>query len=463
MQDLDSLAQRLGWDFQDRSLLFHSLVHRSYLNENPGTYLHSNERLEFLGDAILDALAAEFLFLRCPEMGEGDLTLWRSALVRTETLASFSAELDLGRYLVMGRGEETDGGRTRTTILADAFEAVLGAVYLDGGIEATRAFFTPFMEAAMTAFAGHLPVDYKSALQMEVQGRSGITPQYRTAGTAGPDHARVFQVEVWAGDRLLGSGEGPSKQAAQQDAARAALEALQPAEAPAAVRKDAAKKGRRRDRRPEPSREAEAAPAPEAAPALPKIAAAVAPAPTVSRAAEPARTRRTRAARRAAEAASAPLKAAEPAALAPTASSAAEPARPKRTRAARRAAQAVPVPPKAAEPAVPAPMASRTAEPARPKGRRAAEPPSASPQAAEPARPKRTRAARKAETGAAPAKGTRAARVAEKPTPARARGTRASRKPESPAPDRPKRAAGTRRNTRARPKPADSGPQEASA
>ena len=412
MQDLDSLAQRLGWDFQDRSLLFHSLVHRSYLNENPGTYLHSNERLEFLGDAILDALAAEFLFLRCPEMGEGDLTLWRSALVRTETLASFSAELDLGRYLVMGRGEETDGGRTRTTILADAFEAVLGAVYLDGGIEATRAFFTPFMEAAMTAFAGRLPVDYKSALQMEVQGRSGITPQYRTAGTAGPDHARVFQVEVWAGDRLLGSGEGPSKQAAQQDAARAALEALQPAEAPAAVRKDAAKKGRRRDRRPEPSREAEAAPAPEAAPALPKIA-------------EPARTRRTRAARKAAEAA--------------------------------------PAPPKAAEPAEPAPTASRAAEPARPKGRRAAEPSSASPQAAEPARPKRTRAARKAETGAAPAKGTRAARVAEKPTPARARGPRASRKPESPAPDRPKRAAGTRRNTRARPKPADPGPQEASA
>jgi ribonuclease-3 len=227
VEELDQLEQALGLVFSDRSLLFQALIHRSYLNENPGTRLLSNERLEFLGDAVLDALAAEFLFHRCPEKGEGDLTLWRSALVRTETLATFAAQFDLGRYLVMGHGEEADGGRVRTTILADAFEAILGAVYLDGGVDATRRFVLPFLENALDRFAGQLPVDFKSALQIEMQGRVGITPQYRTTAAWGPDHARMFQVQVWVGDALLGQGEGLSKQAAQQEAARAALERLQ--------------------------------------------------------------------------------------------------------------------------------------------------------------------------------------------------------------------------------------------
>ncbi len=227
VEELDALEKALGVSFGDRSLLFQSLIHRSYLNENPGTHLHSNERLEFLGDAVLDALAAEFIYFRRPDQSEGNLTLWRSALVRTETLAGFSTQLDLGRYLVMGRGEEADGGRARTTILADAFEAVLGALYLDAGLEPTRTFLTPFLEKALDGFAGRLPVDYKSALQMEVQGRLAITPQYRTAGSRGPEHARTFQVEVWAGEHLLGRGEGLSKQAAQQEAARNALEQLE--------------------------------------------------------------------------------------------------------------------------------------------------------------------------------------------------------------------------------------------
>lgn len=225
-EDLDALEEALGIAFKDRSLLFQALVHRSYMNENPGTRLSSNERLEFLGDAILDALAAEFLYHRYPRDGEGDLTMWRSALVRTETLAGFAAHLDLGRYLVMGRGEEADGGRVRTTILADAFEALLGAIYLDAGLDAARSFLAPFLEKALAGFAGRLPIDYKSALQIAVQGRLGVTPQYRTAAAWGPEHARTFQVEVWAGERLLGRGEGFSKQAAQQEAARAALKAL---------------------------------------------------------------------------------------------------------------------------------------------------------------------------------------------------------------------------------------------
>ncbi len=226
-EELDALEHALGVAFRDRSLLFQALVHRSHLNENPASQLASNERLEFLGDAVLDFLAAEYLFRRHPDKGEGDLTLLRSALVRTETLASFAAQVDLGRYLVMGRGEEAEHGRTRTTILADAFEAVLGAVCLDGGVDVARRFLTPFLERAEDTLEGRLPLDYKSALQMVIQGRHGLTPHYRTAATWGPDHARSFRVEVLAGDALLGSGEGPSKQAAQQEAARVALEQLE--------------------------------------------------------------------------------------------------------------------------------------------------------------------------------------------------------------------------------------------
>ncbi len=225
--NLDALEQRLGISFRDRSLLFQSLIHRSYLNENPDTHLFSNERLEFLGDAVLDFLAAEFLYRQYPERGEGELTLLRSALVRTETLVEFASQFELGQHLVMGRGEDADGGRCRSTILADAFEAVLGAVCLDGGIEAARRFLTPLLQGAVQELNGQPPLDSKSALQIEVQGRLGITPVYRTAAAWGPDHARTFRVEVWVGEQLLGVGQGNSKQAAQQEAARVALERFQ--------------------------------------------------------------------------------------------------------------------------------------------------------------------------------------------------------------------------------------------
>lgn len=226
-EELDALEEALGVTFKDRSLLSQALVHRSYLNENPDSRLVSNERLEFLGDAVLDVLAAEFLFLRYPEKEEGELTLWRSALVRTETLADFARQLDLGRFLVLGRGVEVEGGRGRPTLLATAFEALLGAIYLDQGMEVARRFLQPFLERALEESSGRPPLDYKSALQIEVQGRLGITPHYRTVDVRGPDHARTFRVEVWAGERLLGTGEGPSKQLAQQEAARLALERLQ--------------------------------------------------------------------------------------------------------------------------------------------------------------------------------------------------------------------------------------------
>jgi len=226
MEDLDGLEQVLGVSFRDRSLLFQALVHRSYLNENPETHLLSNERLEFLGDAVLDCLSALLLYEHYPDKGEGELTMLRSALVRTETLSQLARQLNLGRYLVMGRGEEADGGRQRSSILADAFEAILGAVFLEGGLEAARDFLAPLLQRTSEELNGQPLLDQKSALQIKIQGERGITPRYRTVAEWGPDHARTFRVEVWAEEQLLGAGEGPSKQAAEQEAARIALEQL---------------------------------------------------------------------------------------------------------------------------------------------------------------------------------------------------------------------------------------------
>ncbi len=225
-QDLHALERALRTSFRDRSLLFQALVHRSYLNENPESHLDSNERLEFLGDAVLDMVTAEYVFRRYPEKGEGEMTLLRSALVRTDTLARFARELGLGSFLVLGRGEEADGGRERPSILAGAFEALVGAIYLDAGLEAVRSFVGPLLEAEAERWQGRQPLDFKSALQIEVQGRYNRTPEYRTVASWGPDHARRFRVEVWVGNEVLGVGEGPSKQAAQQEAARRALEGL---------------------------------------------------------------------------------------------------------------------------------------------------------------------------------------------------------------------------------------------
>ncbi len=224
--ELGALERALGITFRDRSLLSQALVHRSYLNENPDSHLQSNERLEFLGDAVVDALTADYIFRNYPEKGEGEMTLLRSALVRTETLARFAQELKLGQFLLLGRGEESDNGRERPSILADAFEALVGAIYLEAGLECARAFVTRFLEAEAKRWQGRLPLDFKSALQIEIQGRYNRTPEYRTLASWGPDHARTFRVEVRVGSEVLGVGEGPSKQAAQQEAARQALEAL---------------------------------------------------------------------------------------------------------------------------------------------------------------------------------------------------------------------------------------------
>jgi len=226
--DVTTVENLLEVNFCDKALLQRSLTHRSYLNEDPDYPLEDNERLEFLGDAILDFITAEYLYHHYPEMPEGRLTNLRSALVRTKRLAQFSAQLSLGDHLLLGRGEADSGGRKRTAILCDAFEAVIGAMYLDQGLETTSTFICKIIEPALEEIiATNADRDPKSLLQELAQSFHHLTPTYRTIGEQGPDHAKEFKVEAMIGDTAYGEGIGLSKQNAAQHAAEQALERLQ--------------------------------------------------------------------------------------------------------------------------------------------------------------------------------------------------------------------------------------------
>lgn len=228
MMTIAAAEQALSLTFADKALLQRALTHRSYLNENPDYPLEDNERLEFLGDAILDFITGEYLYHRFPEMSEGQLTNLRSALVRTEKLAEFAATLNLGQYLFLGRGEEDTGGRERMAILCDAFEALLGALYLDQGVEITRQFVHQIIEPALeTTLSAATEKDAKSRLQEISQSYYQATPTYRTVKEQGPDHAKEFTVEAVIDDKSYGQGQGFSKQTAAQAAAQQALEALE--------------------------------------------------------------------------------------------------------------------------------------------------------------------------------------------------------------------------------------------
>ena len=210
--------------FGRKDLLQRALVHRSYLNENPGYALGSNERLEFLGDAVLGFVVAEHLYHAFPEMPEGELTNYRAALVRLRTLARVAERLDLGRFLFLGKGEEASGGRERASLLARSLEAVIGASFLDQGLDATRAFILRLLSPELERIMGEdAAKDDKSRLQELAQAETGLTPAYHTVASLGPDHAKVFVVEVRLGERVLAEGRGRSKQEAEQVAARAAL------------------------------------------------------------------------------------------------------------------------------------------------------------------------------------------------------------------------------------------------
>jgi len=227
--NLSELEKTLRINFNDKSLLQRALTHRSYLNENPDYPLSDNERLEFLGDAVLDFLTAKYLYNHFPEIAEGGLTSLRAALVKGETLARFAAALNLGPYLLLSHGEAESGGREREPILCAAFEALTGAILLDQGLQAAEEFTLRCIEPEVERILDQeLYKDAKSMLQELAQGRLQITPTYRTVAERGPDHAKEFTIEVLIGDEAYGRGIGHSKQVAEQEAAKAALQKIRP-------------------------------------------------------------------------------------------------------------------------------------------------------------------------------------------------------------------------------------------
>lgn len=213
--------------FLDQSLLLRALTHPSYLNEHPSDGLEDNQRLEFLGDAVLDFVAGELLYHRYPEAPEGRMTRLRAALVRTETLAEFAQKRAVNDALMLGRGEEDSGGRERANNLCAAFEALIGALYLDQGMDPVRVFVTPLFNETLDEIVRlELDKDAKSRLQEWSQATLNITPTYQTVDSRGPDHAKEFTVAVLIGEKEYARGLGSSKQSAAQAAAREALEIL---------------------------------------------------------------------------------------------------------------------------------------------------------------------------------------------------------------------------------------------
>lgn len=222
----NEFADRLGLQFNDLLLLSRALTHRSYLNEHLEA-LEDNERLEFLGDAVLDFVVGAWLYNRYPDFLEGNLTRMRSALVHTEQLAICARQIQLGRAMRLGRGEAVAGGRDRSALLCDTFEAVIGALYLDSGLEAVRAFMNRFLGvAADDALLHHKTEDPKSLFQEWAQAQGFPAPQYATRNTSGPDHSKKFEVDVLVNGQIYGTGIGSSKQIAAKAAAQDALNHL---------------------------------------------------------------------------------------------------------------------------------------------------------------------------------------------------------------------------------------------
>lgn len=222
---LAELEQKLGYSFQNRSLLKQALTHSSFANEGK-KHGKNNERLEFLGDSVLSVIVARHLFTTYKDMPEGELTKLRASLVCEKALDGFSDQLDLGKYLQLGKGEELTGGRSRPSILADAFEAVIAAMYLDGGFDAAQKFVLQFIPGKLDAKKANRLADYKTALQEIIQQNREEKIEYLLASEKGPDHAKVFTAEVLLNSNVIGVGEGSSKKQAEQNAAREALKLM---------------------------------------------------------------------------------------------------------------------------------------------------------------------------------------------------------------------------------------------
>ncbi len=214
---MKELENNIGYHFRDKSLLRTALTHSSYANENKEE-LPFNERLEFLGDAVLQLVVSEKLFTEHPESPEGDMSRIRAALVCEEALDDYAGKINLGKFLYLGKGEEMSGGRSRPSILADAFEALIGAVFLDGGIESAKKFILSFVDER------HLPLsDYKTLLQEIIQQNPGERLSYEVHSESGPDHDKVFEIWVLLNSNVIGKGKGKSKKRAEQAAAKEAL------------------------------------------------------------------------------------------------------------------------------------------------------------------------------------------------------------------------------------------------
>jgi len=222
--DLSEFQKKTGLAFKDLGLLKQAFIHRSYINENKQSGLSHNERLEFLGDAVLELVITDFLYHKYTEKSEGDLTAYRSSLVNADTCADIATKLGMGEYLMLSKGESKDTGRARQYILANALEALIGAIYLDQGLEKAKDFieqnFTPLIENIISLGSY---VDSKSLFQEKAQEFDGVTPSYKTIKETGPDHGKKFTVGVYVGKDLIATGEGDSKQDAEQRAAKEAL------------------------------------------------------------------------------------------------------------------------------------------------------------------------------------------------------------------------------------------------
>lgn len=214
----------LGVQFKNEKFIKTACTHRSYLNEHRSTVKEHNERLEFLGDAVLELVVTDFLYKSFPNKPEGELTSWRAALVKTESLAELADELQVGQFLLMSRGEAKSGGRTRMALLANMIEAIIGAIYLDLGYDSAADFIERNINSKLESIlkAG-LHIDAKSHFQEVAQEKEGVTPHYEVISETGPDHDKTFEMAVFLGKKMWGKGKGNSKQTAQQSAAQDAL------------------------------------------------------------------------------------------------------------------------------------------------------------------------------------------------------------------------------------------------
>lgn len=225
MKDFGPFEKKLELNFKNKDLLTQAFVHRSYLNENPAFHLDQNERLEFLGDAVLELVVTEHLYKEYPGKAEGELTNWRAALVNAKMLTSVAEELGFNDFLLLSRGETKEVGKARQYILANTFEAFIGAIYLDSGYDAADRFIAKHLLPKLPdIIRDKLYKDAKSHFQEEAQDKEGITPAYKVLKEWGPDHKKKFTVGVYLHDRLIAEGEGYSKQEAEEEAARSALQ-----------------------------------------------------------------------------------------------------------------------------------------------------------------------------------------------------------------------------------------------